>query len=153
METILQTLCLVYTPDQVLLGMKKRGFGANRWNGFGGKVKTGEDIADAAKRELLEEANIQVPDLEPRGVLFFEFENQPDILEVHLFSAGKYTGEPNETEEMKPQWFKHDQIPFTDMWPDDPYWLPLVLRGKKVEGKFLFKDKNTILKHEVKFFD
>jgi len=153
MAAILQTLCLIYSPDQILLGMKKRGFGVNRWNGFGGKVLPSENITEAARRELFEEANIQVSDLKPRGILTFEFEGQPDILEVYLFSTEKYTGEPIETEEMKPQWFKHDQIPFSEMWPDDPYWLPLILQGKNVEGKFLFKDKNTILKHEVKFFN
>ena len=34
-------LTLVFLRDgsKVLLGMKKRGFGAGKWNGFGGKVR------------------------------------------------------------------------------------------------------------------
>ena len=36
--------------SQVLLGFKKRGFGEDRWNGFGGKVQPGESISDAAVR-------------------------------------------------------------------------------------------------------
>ena len=39
----------------MLLGMKKRGFGTGKWNGFGGKVEVGETVADAAQRELEEE--------------------------------------------------------------------------------------------------
>ena len=35
--------------------MKKRGFGANRWNGYGGKTNEGESLEDAAIRELEEE--------------------------------------------------------------------------------------------------
>ena len=46
----LYTLVLVLQPQRVLLGMKKRGFGAGRWNGFGGKVQEGETIEDGAKR-------------------------------------------------------------------------------------------------------
>ena len=46
----LLTLVLVTRPNQVLLGMKKRGFGMGRWNGFGGKVEKGETILEAAKR-------------------------------------------------------------------------------------------------------
>ena len=46
----LLTLLFVMRPNQVLLGMKKRGFGVGRWNGFGGKVQVGETIEDAAKR-------------------------------------------------------------------------------------------------------
>ena len=37
--------------DKVLLAMKKRGFGAGKWNGVGGKVKDGETIKQAAIRE------------------------------------------------------------------------------------------------------
>lgn len=46
----LYTLVLVVQPERILLGMKKRGFGAGRWNGFGGKVEEGETIEDGAKR-------------------------------------------------------------------------------------------------------
>lgn len=35
------TLLLIQQANKILLGMKKRGFGAGRWNGFGGKVETG----------------------------------------------------------------------------------------------------------------
>lgn len=46
----LLTLVLVVQPGRVLLGMKKRGFGAGKWNGFGGKVQPGETIEDGARR-------------------------------------------------------------------------------------------------------
>ena len=44
------TLVLVRQGQNVLLGMKKRGFGVGRWNGFGGKVEKQETILDSAKR-------------------------------------------------------------------------------------------------------
>lgn len=47
---ILYTLIVVKKEDDILLGYKKRGFGVNRWNGFGGKVESGENIVDAAIR-------------------------------------------------------------------------------------------------------
>lgn len=49
----LLTLVLVVQPGRVLLGMKKRGFGAGKWNGFGGKVQPGETIEQAAHRSEL----------------------------------------------------------------------------------------------------
>lgn len=48
----LLTLVLVVQPGKVLLGMKKRGFGVGKWNGFGGKVQPGETIEDAARRYM-----------------------------------------------------------------------------------------------------
>ena len=46
----LLTLLFVLKPGQVLLGLKKRGFGEGRWNGFGGKVQPDEAIEEAAIR-------------------------------------------------------------------------------------------------------
>lgn len=134
----LLTLCLAVKDGKVLLGMKKRGFGAGRWNGFGGKVEPGETIEEAAKRETKEEAGIEVSEMTKKGVLEFTFENDPKVLEVHIFHISEFAGEPQETEEMKPGWFPVDRIPFEQMWTDDIYWMPLFLNGKKFKGAFLF---------------
>jgi hypothetical protein len=50
MRNKLLTLVLIRDKCRVLLGMKKRGFGAGRWNGFGGKVEAGETIVQGAIR-------------------------------------------------------------------------------------------------------
>ncbi len=144
------TLCLIHQHPQLLLGMKKRGFGAGRWNGFGGKVEPGESIEQGAKREIKEEINIEVKDLTKLGIIEFEFKGNPEILQVHIFKSNQFSGKPSESEEMKPQWFQVDEIPFNQMWSDDIYWLPLFLKGKKFKGKFLFDDNDNILEKEIK---
>jgi hypothetical protein len=56
---------------------------------------------------------------------------------------------------MKPEWFGFDEIPYSEMWPDDEYWLPKVLEGKKIVGSFFFdapaslNHQAAILSHEV----
>lgn len=140
------TLVLVRDDSRVLLGMKKRGFGAGRFNGFGGKLMPGETIEAAAHRELLEEAGITVKKLEKFGIVHFEFQGDPTILEVHFFKAREFSGVPTEGEEMKPQWFPIDAIPFHSMWPDDPHWFPLFLSDKKFQGRFLFGENDKILR-------
>ncbi len=143
------TLCIIHQHPKVLLGMKKRGFGTGRWNGFGGKVAEGETIEDAAKRELKEEAGINVQDLNKVGIIEFEFQGNPEILEVHIFRSEHFSGEPTESEEMKPEWFNADAIPFDKMWPDDIHWIPLFLDGKKFKGKFLFGEGDLIIEQEL----
>ena len=78
----LLTLVLVVQNNnnnaRLLLGEKKRGFGAGYFNGFGGKVEPGESILAAAHRELQEEAGIEALDLSRRGVLYFTF-SEPEL--------------------------------------------------------------------------
>ena len=146
----LLTLVIIEKNSQILLGMKKRGFGAGRWNGFGGKVEREESIEEAARRETLEESGVEVIDLDERGVIEFEFKGKPGILEVHIFKATNWQGKPEETEEMKPKWFNVADIPYEEMWTDDKYWLPLFLEGKRFKGRFLFNDNDQVLNYELK---
>ena len=132
------TLCIPIKNDEVLLGMKKRGFGCGRWNGFGGKLEEGETIEQATLRELYEEVGIKDGQLKKAGVLEFSFENDEKFLQVHIFKLLDFTDEPIETEEMEPQWFNVSEIPFQQMWSDDEYWFPLLLNDKLFEGEFLF---------------
>lgn len=146
------TLCLIHENGKVLLGLKKRGFGEGRWNGFGGKLNEGETIEEAAHRELKEETGIHSHEMEKRGIITFKFqEESTGDLEVHIFHVTKFEGEANESEEMKPQWFEKEEIPFEEMWSDDKYWMPLFLEGKKFRGEFLFggEKSNNIITSEL----
>jgi len=130
--------------------MKKRGFGEGRFNGFGGKVDAGESILDAALRELHEEAHITATYLFKLGILEFSFENNQDILEVHVFKCTTYTGEVGESEEMRPEWFEVNSIPFEEMWKDDIFWFPLFLENKCFKGKFAFDIHENLIAHELR---
>jgi 8-oxo-dGTP pyrophosphatase MutT (NUDIX family) len=144
------TLCLIEREGELLLGLKKRGFGEGRWNGFGGKLAPGESIEQAARREVREEANLEIDELTPRGVIDFVFQDNPEALEVHIFSVINFQGEPSESEEMRPAWWKIDALPYDKMWPDDRHWLPLFLAGKNFRGRFLFENMDRILDFELK---
>lgn len=143
------TLCIIHQHPKILLGMKKRGFGAGRWNGFGGKISAGESIEEAARREVKEEAGIDIKELIKMGIIEFEFHGNPEILEVHIFKATQFEGDPAESEEMKPNWFTVKKIPYDNMWPDDKYWIPLFINGSKFKGKFLFGESDVILKQKL----
>ncbi|XP_071815372.1 oxidized purine nucleoside triphosphate hydrolase-like [Apostichopus japonicus] len=145
----LLTLVFIHQNSRILLGMKKRGFGVNRWNGFGGKVQAGETIMEAAKREMLEESCLTVNNLTEVGRLDFEFVGEEQIFEVHVFKGDQYEGEPTETEEMRPKWFSVDDIPFKEMWPDDILWFPMLLKDAKFKGYFKFKGHNDILDYTL----
>ncbi len=144
------TLCVIVEPNRILLGMKKRGFGAGKWNGFGGKVAEGESIEDAAKREVTEECGLTVESMSAAGIIEFTFEGQDGILEVHLFRVERWSGDVIESEEMRPQWFAIDEIPYAEMWPDDTFWLPAFLKGKSCNGAFHFAPDGSVARQMLK---
>ena len=143
------TLCIIHQHPQILLGMKKCGFGKGRWNGFGGKVKKGESIEEAAKRELFEEAGLTVKNIQRLGIVDFGWQDKTDDLEVHIFKASNFSGEPIESNEMSPKWFNINEIPFNSMWQDDKHWLPLFLENKKFRGRFVFDNLDNILDYSL----
>lgn len=147
---IITTLCIIHRPPFVLLGKKKRGFGAGKWNGFGGKVSPRETIEQAAHRELEEEAGVKAVELEKIGVLDFFFAHNSEVIRVHIFRAEDFQGPPRESEEMEPRWFKIEEIPFKEMWPDDVYWMPLFLERRRFTGNFHFDRDNRILRQSLK---
>ena len=143
------TLCVIHQHPRVLLGMKKRGFGAGRWNGFGGKLQEGETIEAAARREVKEEVDIEVQDLRLLGILTFTSPSRPDPIEMHIFKTLEFIGEPSESEEMRPEWFDVAQLPWQDMWSSDAYWYDLFLADKKFVGKFEFDANDQVLEHTI----
>ena len=107
------TLCLLVKENQkdkeILLAMKKRGFGKGRWNGVGGKVdseKGDKSIISAAIRETQEEIGVKIKKIEKVALLKFRFPYIPENerkewdQDVHVFLARTWEGEPIETEEM-----------------------------------------------------
>lgn len=153
------TLCFLLREtsvgQEVLLAMKKRGFGQGKWNGVGGKVDD-ESIELAAKRETNEEIGVEIVDPERVAILTFYFtdpEFQKWDQEVHVFIVRDWKGEPAESEEMKPQWYKYDDVPYDSMWADDEFWLPRVLVGERLKATFTFSDSETIINNEITSWD
>lgn len=79
----------------------------------------------------------------------FSWKDKPEVLEVNIFKIRDFKGEPRESEEMRPDWFHIDEIPFKEMWQDDRYWFPLFLKDRKFKGKFLFDESDNILEYNL----
>jgi 8-oxo-dGTP pyrophosphatase MutT (NUDIX family) len=151
--TRIETVSIVYQAPMILLGMKKKKFGTGRYNGFGGGVNDGEGLERCAIRETEEEAGITIINPERIGRILFQFEVNEQNHLVYFFRTTTFNGVLKESDEMKPEWFHKENIPYEQMWPDDKYWLPLLLEGKKFRGDFYFDSQLKIAKHELREVD
>jgi len=152
MKTKTLSLLFLRRDNDILLAMKKRGFGEGRWNGVGGKVEPGETIEAAMLRETHEEIGVTPTIYEKVGDIRFDeyFKGEPTLMHVHVFVATEWEGTPTESEEMAPQWFNVTDIPYTDMWSDDPYWLPRVIEGEKISADFKLDAADVIISRTIK---
>ena len=132
------TLVFLVDNERILLIRKKRGLGAGKINGPGGRVEKGETAWVCAAREMEEEVGLEPLDLEALAELRFQFVDGYSI-HVIAFRATRYRGQLKETEEAIPLWTELDQIPWQEMWQDDQHWLSFLIEQKPVVGKFLFK--------------
>ena len=132
------TLVFVIREGRILLIDKKTGLGKGKVNGPGGKVEKGESPEACAVRECQEELGITVSDLEYCGQHRFQFVDGYSI-HVWVYKTETFDGIPTESVEARPLWVDLDKIPYELMWEDDRLWLPMMLRGERFHGRWIFE--------------
>ncbi len=138
------------SKHEVLLIRKKRGLGAGKINGPGGKMDPGETPLQCAVRETQEELGVTALNPVHHGELRFQF---VDGLRMHVdvFVATRHEGEAVETAEAVPLWTSLDALPFDEMWADDVHWLgQTLLERRHFTGRFVFDD-DTMRSYEVEW--
>jgi 8-oxo-dGTP pyrophosphatase MutT (NUDIX family) len=131
-------LLYIIKENKILLIYKKKGHGKFLFNGIGGKIKENENIRESVVREAKEEVNIKVKNVFLCGKI--NFDDETGLWEVYVFRASDFEGIPCETDECKPIWFDINNIPYDKMWPDDKYWLPILIKNKKFRAFFKIRD-------------
>ena len=130
---------------------KKRGLGAGKINGPGGKIESGETPLECAIRETHEELRITAHGATECGQLSFQFADGLSLF-CHVFRADSYSGTPQETDEAAPLWTDWAKMPYHEMWADDELWFPLLIERRNFKGYFTF-DADVMTSHRVEVLE
>ncbi|MDO5744437.1 MAG: NUDIX domain-containing protein [Micrococcaceae bacterium] len=133
------------TGNQVLLGMKLRGFGAGHVVAPGGKIEPGENPAQAAARELQEETSLvaESASLEPAARVNFRFPANPAAdMDCTVFLASDFSGMAEPSDELAPAWYPVGHLPLAKMWQDSSLWLGRMLLGERFDVLVLMAQDN-----------
>jgi len=130
---IIGTLGYILSPDgsQVLMVHRNKRDDdqhLGKYNGLGGKLEDGEDVVEGLRREVREEAGIEIDGIELRGTISWPgFGKHGEDWLGFIFLIRQFTGEPHsENLEGELEWIDKDKILDLPLWEGDPHFLPLV---------------------------
>lgn len=138
------TASLLVRGDEVLLCLKKKPtFGQGFLMGPGGKIEEGETSEQCAVRETQEEIGVTPKSLKKVGTIKFNYFHDAvsETQEVDFYIVEKWEGDPQETDEMKPEWFDKDQIPYERLLPTNEKFLKPMLNSQLVNGTVTFDEE------------
>lgn len=64
-------------------------------------------------------------------------------MDSHVFVVRRWAGQVRGCDEIEPDWYPVDQIPFARMWDENRVWLPHVVRGERVEAQVTYGADNA----------
>ena len=130
---IVATLGYILSPDrtQVLLihrNAREDDQHLGKYNGLGGKMHTDEDVVSCMKREVREEAGIEVTEMVLRGTVSWPgFGPQGEDWLGFIFVITGFSGEPlRSNPEGELAWHPVEALNDLPMWEGDRHFLPLV---------------------------
>ncbi len=136
-QLIPRTLCFIFHQSDLLLlkGAPDKRLWANLYNGIGGHVERGEDLATAARREIHEETGLSVRNLRLCGLVTVDVESEVGI-GMAVFSALATDRALAPSAEGRLFWFPLDDLPQAELVEDLPALLERILQASPADPPF-----------------
>jgi len=149
------TVGYLVRENTVLLVEKGRNIGMGKLVGVGGRQEDGETLEETAKREIEEEIGVKVTKMRKAAEMEFVFPHNPKYGgHVTGYVVEEWEGEPQVTEEAKTvDWYEFGDLPVQRMWHDNTIWVPLILDGKNVRGRFVIGEDDRVTEHTLEEVD
>jgi 8-oxo-dGTP diphosphatase len=137
------TLAIITKDGKTLLGEKKKGeIGTGTLNGPGGKLDPGETITECLIREVREELDIALfPERLTKIAIVTFFAAGEAFFECHVYRTNTFEGELQETDDMIPNWYDNENLPYERMLEADRLWFKKAVDGEKFNANVYYQGK------------
>lgn len=116
---------------------------------IGGHVELGEELEEAAIREVQEESDIIVHSVQLRGILYIRSQNTGDYdIMMSIFTSSDFTGEPVTGREGSFKWVELDNIQNIHLYEGDKIFLDLLFKHEFFVMELLYKEF-ALLNHKI----
>lgn len=143
-----RTMSLIFQDDKVLLykaSDKKEWAGI--YNPVGGHIEEGEDIIDAANREILEETGLKVDDTQLKGIMHVtNFYGKNCLMFITTSTSQEEDLMPSDEGEL--EWVRIQDLGNLHIFEDVKPLIEAVLKlkpGQIFTGVSKFNDKNQLI--------
>ena len=130
---------------------KRRGPQRGKWNGLGGKFEEGETPEACARREVREEAGLEVRDLRLRGFITFPLFDAEQDWYVFVFTCHAFEGVPRASDEGELHWVPDDELAGLELHEGDRVFLPWLDRDSFFSAEFVY-ESGGFVRHGVVFY-
>lgn len=156
-KTVLCVNILVFSQGKVLLVKRPMTKKVNpgKYCGIGGKVEPEESFFDAAKRELKEEAGLEIENLKPYGVTqSVDHESGAEWVHVNFMGVIPQMITFSVSEEGEFQWVDPSTLVELDMVSDLKEYAQILAKNEKARilGQFVFDTNGQLTSKHISVF-
>jgi 8-oxo-dGTP diphosphatase len=128
---------------------KKNDMNHDKWIGVGGKFEAGETPYECARREIMEEVGVQVPNLKYRGIVTF-VSNLYGTEYMHLFVSDGYVGKIKQVcDEGNLEWVDKSKVNDLPIWEGDKIFFRLLDEEPRFFSLKLVYEGDSLVSHTL----
>ncbi len=145
-------LCHVIKNGSILLIKGDSGLNDGKWNAPSTEIESGERHDKAAIRAVFQQSGIFANKVINHGTIRIFLNGKVEYdYKIQLYSTKVFSGDLRPNIQGEARWFNTSEIPFYEMWPDNKYWMTLLLEGKKFDADFFLDENNeTVVKYQIR---